>query len=47
MECSQEFSCLCDPKMAARMDRVITLAGGEISDRDEYGFGVRLQVRKT
>jgi len=47
MECSEEFTCLCDPKMAARMDRIIALAGGEISSRDEHGFGVLLQVRKV
>jgi hypothetical protein len=40
------FSCLCDPKMANNMDRVIRLAGGEITARDEAGFGVRLQIRK-
>lgn len=42
----ETFSCLCDPKMAKNMDRVIRLAGGEVTLRNEANFGTRLQIRK-
>jgi len=40
------FTCLCDPQMAARMDRVVNLAGGAINTREEQGGLVRLTIAK-
>jgi len=46
MAAGQEFRFLCTDKMAEKMDRVITLARGEIIDRDDRSYGVVFSVRK-
>ena len=46
MAVGQEYSFLCVEKMAANMDRVVSLAGGEIVSRDDRSYGVVLGVRK-
>jgi len=46
MAAGQEFRFLCTDKMAEKMDRIIDLAGGEISNRDDRSYGVVIAVRK-
>lgn len=46
MAAGQEFRFLCTDKMAEKMDRVITLAGGKIIDRDDRSYGVVFSVLK-
>jgi len=46
MTAGQEFHFLCDPKMDEKMDRVVALAGGEITNRDIRSYGVVVSVRK-
>lgn len=40
------FRFLCDHKMAKRMPRVISAAGGEILDQDLRSYGVVILVHK-
>lgn len=47
MDLGDKFSCLCDHKMADRMDRVTSIAGGKICERKEQSFGVVLQIKKV
>jgi len=47
MAASQEFRFLCTDKMAEKMDRIVTLAGGEIITRDDRSYGVVISVRKN
>jgi hypothetical protein len=46
MKPGREFHFLCADKMAARMDRVVELAGGEITAKDTRSYGVVVSVRK-
>ena len=46
MAAGQEFHFLCIEKMAEKMDRVVTLGGGEIFNRDDRSYGVVISVRK-
>jgi hypothetical protein len=46
MAASEEFHFLCDEMMAGKMDRVVSLAGGEIFNKDVRGYGVVVSVRK-
>jgi len=43
----EEYTFLCLPKMADRMDRVVTLADGRITGREEREYGVVISVSKT
>jgi len=47
MAAGQEFSFLCIDKMAAKMDRIVALAGGEIIHWDDRSYGVVITVRKN
>jgi len=47
MELGQCFSFLCVPKMAERMDRVVTRGGGEIVEKDARSYGVVISIRKA
>jgi len=42
----EEFHFLCIPKMAEKMDRIVTLGGGEIFSRNDRSYGVVISVRK-
>ena len=46
MAVGQDFHFLCSDKMAEKMDRVVSLAGGEISHREIRSYGVVISVRK-
>ena len=46
MATGEEYRFLCIPKMAEKMDRVVALAGGEITLREVRPYGVVLGVRK-
>jgi len=46
MEVGREFHFLCNDKMADKMDRIASLAGGEIVSKDVRSYGVVLCVRK-
>jgi hypothetical protein len=46
MTAGQEFCFLCIEKMAEKMARIVTFAGGEISKRDDRSYGVVICVRK-
>lgn len=46
MASGQEFIFLCEGKMAKKMDKVVGLGGGEISERDVRSYGVVISVRK-
>lgn len=46
MHNGQEFTFLCVPEMAVRMDAIVGDGGGEISNRDVRNYGIVLSVRK-
>lgn len=46
MAAGQEFCFLCIDKMAAKMDRIVAFAGGEIINTDVRSYGVVICVRK-
>jgi len=46
MTTGQEFTFLCVPKMAIKMDKIVALAGGEIYKKDVRNYGIVLSVRK-
>lgn len=46
MRGGQEFTFLCVPEMAVRMDAIVDDGGGEISSRDVRNYGIVLSVRK-
>lgn len=46
MRSGHQYTFLCVPKMAEGMDKVVTVAEGEIIARDERNYGVVLTVRK-
>jgi hypothetical protein len=46
MAAGENFCFLCIEKMAEKMDRIITLSGGEIFNRDIRSYGVVICVRK-
>ena len=46
MAVGQKFRFLCTDKMAKQMDRIVALAGGEITDREDRSYGVVLSVQK-
>ncbi len=43
---SQEFSFICDAKVAEKIDRVVTLAGGVIKSREKVGEDTVICVMK-
>ena len=46
MATNQEFHFLCVEKMGKKMDRIVSLGGGEIFEKDVRSYGVVLSVRK-
>ncbi len=46
MTTGQEYTFLCVPIMAIKMDRIVALAGGEIYEKDVRNYGIVLSVRK-
>jgi hypothetical protein len=42
----EEYTFLCVPKMAKKMDRVVANANGEILEKDVRSYGVVISVRK-
>jgi len=46
MTAGQEFHFLCNDKMAEKMDRIVSLAGGKIFQTDVRSYGVVVSVRK-
>ena len=46
MSPGEQYCFLCVNKMAEGMDRVVSLASGEILARDNRSYGVVLTVRK-
>lgn len=46
MEKGQEYSFICIPKMAEKIERVVNLAMGQIVGWDERQYGVVVAVRK-
>ena len=46
MAAGQEFRFLCIEKMAEKMDRIVSIGGGEITDKDVRSYGVVISVRK-
>jgi len=46
MSIGQKFHFICDEKMAAKIERVITLNDGEIIDRDSKSCGIVISIRK-
>lgn len=47
MDTGDEFQFICDKKMADKMDRVITINGGEMMEKDVRSYGVVIQVKKV
>jgi len=47
MNPGQEFTFLCIPKMAEKMDRIVDLGGGEIYAKDIRPYGVVISIRKS
>ena len=47
MSPGEKYCFLCVNKMAEGMNRVVSLAGGEIIARDNRSYGVVLTVRKN
>ena len=43
---AQEFHFLCNDKMAEKMDRIVSLGGGEIFNKDIRSYGVVISIRK-
>lgn len=46
MNPGEQFIFLCEGKMAEKIDKPITLAGGRIVDRDIRSYAVVITVRK-
>jgi len=46
MVAGQEFCFICIEKMAEKMDRIVTLAGGDIFNQEDRSYGVVICVRK-
>ena len=46
MSAGAEFHFLCVPKMADRMDKVVSAGGGTITSREDRSYAVVLSVRK-
>ena len=46
MTSGEHYRFLCIDKMAEKMDRLVALNGGEITDRDDRSYGVVIGVRK-
>ncbi len=42
----EKFTFLCVPKMAEKMDRIASLGGGEIIDRDVRAYGIVITIQK-
>lgn len=47
MNTGQEFIFLCAPKMAEKMDGIVSRGGGQIFSRDIRSYGVVISVRKN
>jgi hypothetical protein len=47
MNVGESFSFICLPKMAEKMERVVTLASGLVDNWNEKEYGVVISVRKV
>lgn len=47
LEPGGEFQFVCDSKMADKMERVVSMAGGEIAAKDLHSDGIVIKVSKS